>query len=56
MGRLPFELEGRPDKPITANARTKTANTRPLIRLERAYGGKGEPLPRFRVTLEMRKP
>lgn len=31
MGAPPFELQGRPrDKPITANARTKTANARPL--------------------------
>ena len=30
-GAPPFELQGRPrDKPITANARTKTANARPL--------------------------
>src|SRR5437868_2767526 len=60
-GAPPFELQGRPrDKPITADARSKTANARPLkcFRVKQAYGGKGEPhlLPRFRAMLEMRKP
>jgi hypothetical protein len=45
-GAPPFELQGRPrDKPLTADARSKTANARPLkcFRVKQAYGGKGEP-------------
>src|SRR5436309_16000310 len=51
-GAPPFELQGRPrDKPITANARTKTANARPLNPFasnNRKRQGRATPPPRFR--------